>query len=98
MTDPTPREARASELRTRIVGIRASAGGLEPPEQFLAQLPQDSGLTCVVAQHMDPHHQAMLHELPQCARAMPRRFQRSGVSSSCTGLPMATARAWSARS
>ncbi|WP_298829620.1 chemotaxis protein CheB [uncultured Piscinibacter sp.] len=71
MTDPTPSGTRATEPRTRIVGIGASAGGLEPLEQFLAQVPPGSGLAYVVVQHMDPHHKAMLSELLQRATAMP---------------------------
>lgn len=50
---------------TRIVGLGASAGGLEPLEQFLLQVPARSGLAYVVVQHMDPTHKAMLGELLQ---------------------------------
>jgi two-component system CheB/CheR fusion protein len=57
--------------RTRIVGLGASAGGLEPLEQFLAQVPASSGMAYVVVQHMDPTHKAMLGELLQRASALP---------------------------
>lgn len=56
---------------TRIVGVGASAGGLEPLEQFLANIPPASGLAYVVVQHMDPTHKAMLGELLQRATEMP---------------------------
>ncbi len=59
--------------RTRIVGLGASAGGLEPLEQFLANTPPDSGLAYVVVQHLDPTHKAMLVELLQRATTMPVR-------------------------
>jgi two-component system CheB/CheR fusion protein len=55
----------------RIVGLGASAGGLEPLEQFLANVPAASGLAYVVVQHMDPTHKAMLGELLQRATPMP---------------------------
>ena len=48
-----------------VVGIGASAGGLEALEQFLGQVPPDSGLAYLVVQHLDPTHKAMLVELLQ---------------------------------
>jgi two-component system CheB/CheR fusion protein len=60
-------------LTTRIVGLGASAGGLEPLEQFLAHVPAASGLAYVVVQHLDPTHKAMLTELLQRATPMPVR-------------------------
>ena len=56
---------------TQIVGLGASAGGLEALEQFLANVPVDSGLAYVVVQHLDPTHKAMLVELLQRATVMP---------------------------
>lgn len=47
----------------QAVGIGASAGGLAVLQQFLAQIPADSGLAYVVVQHLDPTHKAMLVEL-----------------------------------
>jgi two-component system CheB/CheR fusion protein len=58
---------------TRIVGLGASAGGLEPLEQFLANVPVQSGLAYIVVQHLDPTHKAMLAELLQRATSMPVR-------------------------
>jgi two-component system CheB/CheR fusion protein len=42
-------------------------------EQFLANVPLQSGLAYVVVQHMDPTHKAMLAELLQRATSMPVR-------------------------
>ncbi len=56
---------------TRIVGLGASAGGLEPLEQFLSSVPAPSGLAYVVVQHMDPTHKALLSELLQRVTSMP---------------------------
>ncbi|MDQ0608136.1 two-component system CheB/CheR fusion protein [Variovorax sp. W1I1] len=55
----------------RIVGVGASAGGLEPLGQFVAGIPALSGLAYVVVQHMDPRHKALLGELLQRVTSMP---------------------------
>ena len=67
----TPTKAlkeKTSELDTcqfPIVGIGASAGGLEALEQFLSNVPENSGMAFVVIQHLDPTHKGMLPELLQ---------------------------------
>jgi two-component system CheB/CheR fusion protein len=48
-----------------IVGIGASAGGLEALEIFLANVPVDSGMAFVIVQHLDPTYKGMLVELLQ---------------------------------
>src|ERR1035437_8535053 len=48
-----------------IVGIGASAGGLEAFEQFLGNVPENSGMAYVVIQHLDPTQKGMLPELLQ---------------------------------
>ncbi len=48
-----------------IVGIGASAGGLEALEQLLVNVPENSGMAYVVIQHLDPTHKGMLPELLQ---------------------------------
>jgi two-component system CheB/CheR fusion protein len=55
----------------RIVGLGASAGGLEPLERFLSKVPAASGLAYLVVQHMDPTHETLLGELLQRATSMP---------------------------
>lgn len=46
-----------------IVGIGASAGGLEACRDFLGQLATDTGMAFVLVQHLDPTHKSMLNEL-----------------------------------
>ncbi|MGA2151096.1 MAG: chemotaxis protein CheB [Geobacteraceae bacterium] len=53
-----------------IVGIGASAGGLEALEQFLRHVPEKSGMTCVIVQHLDPTHKGIMPELLQRATGM----------------------------
>ena len=48
-----------------IVGIGASAGGLEALELFMQNVPQGCGIAFVIVQHLDPTHQGMLAELLQ---------------------------------
>jgi len=46
-----------------IVGIGASAGGLEAFEYFFTHLAPDTGMAFVIVQHLDPNHESMLVEL-----------------------------------
>ena len=57
--------AKASATRdvVRIVGIGASAGGLEAFIDLVSAIPPDSGMAFVVIQHLDPRHPSMLVEL-----------------------------------
>ena len=48
-----------------IVCIGASAGGLEALEQFLGNVPVNSGIGYIVIQHLDPTQKGMLPELLQ---------------------------------
>ena len=51
--------------RFAVVGIGASAGGLEALEQFFQNMPENSGLAFVVIQHLDPNHSGIMPELLQ---------------------------------
>jgi hypothetical protein len=46
-----------------VVGVGASAGGLEAFKGLLQHLPADTGMAFVLVQHLDPHRQSMLVEL-----------------------------------
>lgn len=54
-----------------IVGIGASAGGLEAFTQFLHAIPPDSGKAYVLVQHLDPRHKSGLVELLSHATKLP---------------------------
>lgn len=70
-----PAEARARRHKpvspVRIVGIGASAGGLQALEEFLGATPSDSGMAYIVVQHLDPTQPALLAELLQRITEMP---------------------------
>ncbi|MEI6077635.1 MAG: chemotaxis protein CheB, partial [Verrucomicrobiota bacterium] len=56
---PTP-PAESAGLIFPIVGLGASAGGLEALEQFLKAVPEKSGLAFVIVQHLDPEHECIM--------------------------------------
>jgi two-component system CheB/CheR fusion protein len=53
-----------------IVGIGASAGGLEALDQFLGRVPTGSGMAFVIVQHLDPTRKGIMSELLQRATGM----------------------------
>jgi two-component system, chemotaxis family, CheB/CheR fusion protein len=46
-----------------IVGIGASAGGLEAFSQFLRSIPEKTGMAFVLVQHLDPTHSSSLRDI-----------------------------------
>src|SRR5213083_375526 len=64
-------ETSSNEHRLSVVGVGASAGGLEAFEQLLRALPDDTGLAFVLVQHLAPKHESMLSELLAKATRMP---------------------------
>jgi two-component system, chemotaxis family, CheB/CheR fusion protein len=54
-----------------IVGIGASAGGLDAFEQFFTHLPPNTGMVFVLVPHLDPTHKGMMPELIQRHSKMP---------------------------
>ena len=54
-----------------IVGIGASAGGLEAFEAFFRACPADTGMAFVLVPHLDPGHESLLTEILQRSTAMP---------------------------
>jgi chemotaxis methyl-accepting protein methylase/chemotaxis response regulator CheB len=55
--------SRQKSLLFPIIGIGASAGGLEALEQFLRHVPENSGVAFVIVQHLDPTHKGIMPEL-----------------------------------
>jgi len=53
-----------------IIGIGASAGGLEALEQFFENMPINNGMGFVVIQHLDPNHVGIMPELLQRITSM----------------------------
>ena len=54
-----------------VVGIGASAGGLDAFKKLLKAIPEDSGMAYVLVQHLDPSHESLLQELLQKVTNIP---------------------------
>ncbi|MGI8432094.1 MAG: chemotaxis protein CheB [Chthoniobacterales bacterium] len=73
MKKPTLRKAPPPNESFPIVGLGASAGGLEAFTQLLKHLPADTGMGFVLVQHLDPQHESALTQLLARATGMPVR-------------------------
>jgi two-component system, chemotaxis family, CheB/CheR fusion protein len=65
-----------------VVGLGASAGGLDAFKSFFAKMPPQSGMAYVLVQHLDPHHKSLLVELLSNHTEMP-------VVHAADGMPVA---------
>jgi two-component system, chemotaxis family, CheB/CheR fusion protein len=65
-----------------IVGVAASAGGLEAFTQLLSHLPTDTGMAFVLIQHLSPDNESLLTEI------LARTTQKGGdhVDAKCVVL------------
>jgi two-component system CheB/CheR fusion protein len=61
--DEESAEVAASQLPFPVVGLGASAGGLEAFRAFFAKMPAAPGMAFVLVQHLDPTHKSVLGEL-----------------------------------
>lgn len=59
------RKIKSNNNQLSIVGIGASAGGLEALSEFFKAMPASERLAFVVVVHLDPHHVSLLPELLQ---------------------------------
>ncbi|MEO6324464.1 MAG: chemotaxis protein CheB, partial [Thermoanaerobaculia bacterium] len=77
LEEPTrPEVAR----RFAVVGVGASAGGLEAFTQLLSHTPPETGMAFVLISHLDPAHESMLDEILGRATAMPVRQVTDGMA------------------
>jgi len=74
---PVPKGARRGFY---IVGIGASAGGLEAFERFFQNMPQDAGMAFILVPHLDPTHVSLMPELIQkCSKMQVSQVEDSTV-------------------
>ncbi len=66
--------------RFPIVGVGASAGGLEAFKQFLSALSTDTGMAFVLIQHLAPHHESMSADILSRITRMPVVEVKDGMS------------------
>ena len=55
--------ARLAASEFHVVGVGASAGGLEALESFFSPMPADTGMAFVVVQHLSPDFRSVMDEL-----------------------------------
>ncbi len=80
ITADTPTGADAPAVDIPVVGIGASAGGLDAFRRLLAGLRPDTGMAFVLIQHLAPSHESLLPQLLQADAPMPVVAVRDGMS------------------
>jgi two-component system, chemotaxis family, CheB/CheR fusion protein len=60
-----------SENLFPVVGIGASAGGLDTFKRLLKAIPENSGMAFILVQHLDPSHDSILADLLQRVTRIP---------------------------
>ncbi len=68
-----PDQSAKTDAPFPVVGIVASAGGLEAFTELIGHLPTDTGMAFVLIQHLSPDHKSLLSEILGRATAMPVR-------------------------
>lgn len=71
LAKPVAAKQDATDAVLPIVGIGASANGLEAFENFFRACPADSGMAFVLVPHLDPGHESLLTEILQRTTSMP---------------------------
>jgi two-component system, chemotaxis family, CheB/CheR fusion protein len=68
-----------SKSQLRVLGIGASAGGLEALQIFFKNLPPDTNAAYVVVQHLSPDYKSMMDELLARYTNMPIQVIKDGI-------------------
>jgi two-component system, chemotaxis family, CheB/CheR fusion protein len=58
-------QAASRQTSPLVVGIGASAGGLDSLDRFFRGLPAQPGVVIVIVQHLSPNHESLMEELLQ---------------------------------
>ena len=75
MSEPSSQTVTPSH----IVGIGASAGGLDAIERFFDNLPGDTGMAFVIVQHLSPDFKSMMDELLARHTSLPIHLVENGM-------------------
>jgi two-component system, chemotaxis family, CheB/CheR fusion protein len=70
---------RNADQRFPIVGVGASAGGLEAFTSLIEHLPDDLGIALLLVQHLDPEHKSLLTEILAKRTSLPVTEAKSGM-------------------
>src|SRR4249919_1936885 len=63
-----------------VVGIGASAGGLEASRKLVSALPSNNGMAFILIQHLDPTHESMMVDLLAGHTSMTVRQATDGIT------------------
>jgi two-component system CheB/CheR fusion protein len=77
--DP-PAAAEATQTGFPVVGIGASAGGLDAFKRLFAKMPAKNGMAFVLIPHLDPTHESLMVELLARHSALPIVEAREGTA------------------
>ena len=76
---PAPGDAHARVAHFPIVGVGASAGGIEALNGFFRGLPDRPGLAIVIVTHLNPERKSHLHEVIANLTPLPVRVAEDGA-------------------
>lgn len=62
-----------------VVGVGASAGGLEALQDYFKNIPDDTGAAYVVIQHLSPDYKSLMDELLSRCTGMPVKVVQDGM-------------------
>jgi two-component system CheB/CheR fusion protein len=77
--DTTTEASERTHKLFHIVGIGASAGGLNALEQFFDNMPPDTGMAFVVIQHLSPDFKSLMDDLLSRHTTMPIHRVTNGI-------------------
>jgi len=60
-----------SDLNFPVVGMGASAGGIDALKTFFSHMPAKPGMAFVVVVHLSPNHESVLDRILQSSTRMP---------------------------
>lgn len=69
-----------SNLDFHVVGVGASAGGLDALEKFFSHIPTDCGLAFIIIQHLSPDYKSLMADLLAKRTDMPVHVAEDGAS------------------
>ena len=80
IVDPAKRQKQP----TFVAAIGASAGGLQPLEDFFGAMPSNTGIAFVVVQHLSPDFKSLMHELLAKHTSMPVSYTHLTLPTICS--------------
>jgi two-component system CheB/CheR fusion protein len=72
-------DASRTQVPSRVVGIGASAGGLDALERFFDHVPRETGMAFVIVQHLSPDFKSLMDELLARHTRLPIHLVEDGM-------------------